>query len=156
MENLLDLIFENFWVVIILFGIVSSLFGGDKKQQNKKPYSETTQMPTITPAKQAEPKQVPQQQHHAKKVEEAAVRVQNKQQVKEEFSTVQAYLAEKAAMMNKETEQLPRKSRDLNRQLADEKVTQGTFSQNEIVNGIIMAEILGAPRAKKSYSGVRR
>ena len=156
MENLLDLIFENFWVVIILFGIVSSLFGGDKKQQNKKPYSETTQMPTITPAKQAEPKQMPQQQHHAKKVQEAAVRVQNKQRVKEELSTAQTYLAEKAAMMNKETEQLPRKSRDLNRQLADEKVTQGTFSQNEIVNGIIMAEILGAPRAKKPYSGVRR
>ena len=155
MENLFDLISENFWVIIILFGIVSSFFGGDKKQPSKKPYSETTQMPTMTP-KRPEYKQMPQQQHHAKKVQDAAARVQDKQQVKEELSAAQAYLAQKAAMMNKQSEQLPRKPLDLNQQLADEKVTKGTFSQNEIVNGIIMAEILGAPRAKKPYSGARR
>ena len=155
MGNIFDLIFENFWVAIILFGIVSSLFGGDKKQQNKKPYSETTLVPAITPAK-PEHKPMPQQQRYAKKVQETTAEVPYEQQVKEELSTARAYNAEKAAMKNKEREQLPRKSHNYNRPLVDEKVTQGTFSQNEIVNGIIMSEILGAPRAKKPYSRARR
>lgn len=158
MGNLFDLIFENFWVVLILFGIVSSMLGGDKKQQKRKPYSETTQMPTMTPAKRAEHKQVPRQQHRAKKVQEVAAKAQSYEQVKEELSTAQAYLAEKAAMIQKQkqAEQMPRKPQGLKTPVADSKVTQGTFSQNEVVNGIIMAEILGAPRAKKPYSGLRR
>ena len=154
MENLFDLIFDNFWIVLILFGIVSSMFGGDKKKQKSKPFSETTRMPTMT--QQTEHKQVPQQQRHAKKVQEAAASVKNNQQVKEELSTAQAYLAEKAAMMQKQAERLPKKSQDVKSPVTDSQVTKGTFSQNEVVNGIIMAEILGAPRAKKPYSQSRR
>ncbi|MGN1387577.1 MAG: hypothetical protein ACI4XS_13340 [Bacillus sp. (in: firmicutes)] len=155
MEHLFNLIFDNLWIVIILFGIVSSLFGGDKKQRKQKPFSETTRMPTMTQAKPAEQKQVLQKQA-AKKIQDAAAKVKESQPAKEELSSAQAYLAEKAALLQKQSERLPQKTLDISKPVSAEKKTQGTFSQNEVVNGIIMAEILGAPRAKKPYARSRR
>jgi len=158
MESLFDLIFENFWVLLILFGIVSSLFGGDKKKQKQKPYSETTQMPTMTPTILTESKKVLQRQNDEKKVKEiaAAVIPENTQQVKEELPTAYNYLTEKQAKLQRQSEPMRKKTPDLQVQKVDEKATRGTFSQDEVVNGLIMAEILGPPRAKKPHARSRR
>ena len=154
MEHLFNLIFDNLWVVIILLGLVSSLFGGDKKQQKKKPFSETTQMPTMTRSQQPKMEQKPQQ---VKKVQEVAGKSLNKDSVKEELSAAQTYLAERAAMLQQKKKQMPaRKPLETHQRTEKEAVARGTFSQNEVVNGVIMAEILGAPRAKKPYSQSRR
>ncbi|MBD3109729.1 cell envelope integrity protein TolA [Bacillus sp. AGMB 02131] len=154
MEHLFNLIFDNLWVVIILLGLVSSLFGGDKKQQKKKPFSETTQMPTMTRSQQPKMEQKPQQ---VKKVQEVAAKSLNKDSVKEELSAAQTYLAERAAMLQQKQKEMPaRKPLETHQRTEKEAVARGTFSQNEVVNGVIMAEILGAPRAKKPYSQSRR
>ena len=36
MESLFDFIFSNLWILVIAFGVISSLFGGDKKKKAKE------------------------------------------------------------------------------------------------------------------------
>lgn len=161
MEVLIDFFVRNIWLLIIVIGIISSLSG-----KKKKPEQEQEQGPNRPARPQQRPtvrevyRQAMQEITEASKpqVDEASTLME------EEFSRNQEQKAEL------ERAKLYQKKQQLERIKAAKPVvsiednsspiynTNLQFDQQRLVDGIIMSEVLGPPRARKNMnrSGVRR
>ena len=146
MDNLFDFIFSNLWIFIILFGVFSSFFGGDKKKEPKKHRPELD-LPTM---RQEEHKEVRREVKPAE-VKRPLPKVkpsiqEEKTVVSEQLRYSQEQLARQAAQIEEKVSTI-KKSQEV--QQKSGKPLPSLQQKNNLVNGIVMAEILGPPRAKK-------
>ncbi|MGG3943450.1 hypothetical protein ABEV54_18645 [Peribacillus psychrosaccharolyticus] len=160
MEVLIDFFIRNPWLLIIVIGIVTSLSGKKKKPEQEQ-----------TPNRPARPQQQPtvrevyrqamQEMTEASKppVDEASMLME------EELARNQEHKAEleRAKLYQKKQKQLERiKAAKPVLPIEDNSSpiynTNLQFDQQRLVDGIIMSEVLGQPRARKNMyrSGVRR
>ena len=151
MENLFDLIFSNLWILVIIFGALSSMLGGEnkKKKQQHRPVLDLptmrtdkkdepqTKMKTTSPKPEENTSRVPDMYSTAPK-EPSILEEQLRQ--RQEMWAKQAAAASAVKTVARQGEEHP----------ASEKTSElPSYSKNKLVTGIIMAEVLGPPRAKR-------
>ena len=146
MENLFDFVFSNLWIFIILFGVFSSLLGGDKKKEQKKHRPELD-LPTMRQEKHREVRQEVKPAEVERPLPKMKSSIQEeKPVVSEQFRYSQEQLARQAARIEEKVATI-KKSQEV--QQKSVKPLPSLQQKTNLVNGIVMAEILGPPRAKK-------
>jgi len=152
MSNLIDFVFENIGFVIVLIGIAASLMGGDSKKKDQKKFPETTQMPTsFEKAKPVIKKVVTESRKAAETVTPKQAQKTILTQVEQDYKSSMDRLAQQQVKLERQARQIKQDSL----LPAKRHGELPTYSNNKVVNGIIMAEVLGAPRSKKPFSGRR-
>lgn len=147
MESLFDFIFSNIWLLVIVFGVISSLFGGDKKKKGKE-HRPQLDIPTMRTEKYDEPKQKAQPVEMSIPVQEDKPKEQKETTMAEEqLRYMQERLARQAADVDKKVIAIQQSATTSRKQGG---VLPSYSQKSKLVNGIVMAEILGPPRAKKS------
>ena len=154
MSNLIDFVFENIGFVIVLIGIAASLMGGgENKKKNQKKFPETTQMPTTF--EKAKPV-VKRAITESKKVVETVAPKRDYQQPRATtMEKVEQDYNSTLERLSKQKNQLEKQVKQIKHNPTSHAKRHGelpTYSNNKLVNGIIMAEVLGAPRSKKPFS----
>lgn len=179
---MLEMLFENPFIIIILIGLISSLFGRSKAaDEAKRKQAEQRQKQTQTfeeqrPARSAfetfeqqrfepeieqepEPKLHPMFKHIFPDFEEEK-ETQIQQEALERAKRIEKYekrqreLEEEAKRIQARTEK-KKQEQELTskRDYVNDKILPETGSR--LVDGIIYAEILGQPRAKRAHSSRR-
>ena len=146
MESLFDFIFSNLWILVIAFGVISSLFGGDKKKKAKE-YRPQLDIPSMRQERYPEPKQEAQPVEVSTLVQEDKPKVQKETTMTvEQLRYMQERLARQAADVDKKVTAIQQST-------TASKKQGGALpfynKKSKLVNGIVMAEILGPPRAKR-------
>ncbi|MFS0780866.1 hypothetical protein [Bacillus sp. 1P06AnD] len=181
---MLDFLTDNPFLIIILIGVLSSLFGREKKKeesrrtQHRQGPAQTTHRtgPSTGQHHRADTrKNQPHSSHSPRtsgKMEQARTtlkqaaekKIEQARQMAETYThKAPAPKAEEVKeVFHDEMEDLQQKLRVYEEKLArsesisasirvQKDASDGRFSQNQLVNGIVMSEILGPPRAKKPY-----
>lgn len=160
MEVLIDFFVRNIWLLIIVFGIISSL-SGKKKKPDQEQVPNRPARPQQRPTVREVYRQAMQEMTEASKppVDEASTLME------EELARNQEHKAEleRAKLYQKKQQQLDRiQAAKPVLSIEDNSSpiynTNLQFNQQRLVDGIIMSEVLGPPRARKNMyrSGVRR
>ncbi|MBA9025480.1 MULTISPECIES: hypothetical protein [Bacillaceae] len=161
MESLFDWIFGNIWVIAIIFGIISSMFS-KKKATQRDPKSTGT--PT-TPINQKPVREQNLPKHDQSKTirqfyEEAKKAMEPSRPDTLEIETdtkpnAEVWLKEQELKQQEaERKRQIQLKEDLavRKEISDDSSpvyqTNFTISQQKVLDGIIMAEVLGPPRAK--------
>ena len=155
-------------IVFIIIAIISSLFNKDKKQPEKQKPSKQ-QMPSFgqqTIPEKSNP--VPEKQRPAaKSLEDFANEIfgqlnekveQQKPQQPRQFQTIpvapvnetaREVAIEQAKAAERRSERPPLGERPLTKKLSEQSKSFAPKSRADLVQGLIMAEILGPPKAKR-------
>lgn len=157
-------------IIFIIIGIISALFNKDKKQPEKQKPSKQ-QMPSF--GQQTVPeksKPVPQKQRPAarsledfaneifgqlnEKVEEQKPQARQSQRIPEVIApavaeTSRELAIEQAKAAERRSERPPLGERSLTKKLTEQSIPFAPKSRADLVQGIIMAEVLGPPKAKR-------
>lgn len=170
---MLDFLFENPFLLLILIGILSSMFTSKKAKDNKsgkqqgpkKKWQEVLQElqgEWEEQKKQASDSVRPIQTEEPSKQDEA--RVAELKRLQQEYEEQQAALE---AAKTKEYENMLANAKQIESMQYDYASTitdkaspvykhRLKFGKEEVVQGIIMSEVLGKPRAKQSFRQQRR
>ncbi|KMY50846.1 hypothetical protein [Peribacillus loiseleuriae] len=160
MESLFDLIFGNIWVIAIIIGIVSSMF---KKKKEKQSEPKRTGTPTAPinqkPVREQNPryertKTIRQFYEEAKKSMEAprpaALETEHEAKPATEVWAKEQELKKQESERTRKMQ--PKSVSAVRNEISDHNspVYQTNFeiTQQKVMDGIIMAEVLGPPRAK--------
>lgn len=169
MESLFDLIFGNIWFIVIIIGIVSSMFKKKKEQQSepKRTGTPTTPINQKPVREQSRPRHEPtktirQFYEEAKKAMEppvpAALEIEPEAKPAAEVWAKEQELQQQAAERTRKMQ--PKSISAVGNEISDHNspVYQTTFeiNQQKVLDGIIMAEVLGLPRAKNRRRSGRR
>ena len=160
-------------IIFAIIAIISALFNKDKKQPEKQKPSKQ-QMPSF--GQQTVPeksKPVPQKQRPAaksledfaneifgqlnEKVEQAKPQQQKPQQTRQSqtvpvtptVETARQVAIEQAKIAERRSERPPLGDRPLTKKLSTESISYAPNSRKDLVQGLIMSEILGPPKAKR-------
>ena len=155
-------------IFLIIIGIISSLFNKDKKQTEKQKPSKQ-QMPSFgqqTIPEKSNP--VPEKQRPAaksledfaneifgqlnEKVEQQKPKQQRQSQtvpVTPTVETARQVAIEQAKAAERRSERPPLGDRPLTKKLSTESISFAPKSRKDLVQGLIMAEVLGPPKAKR-------
>lgn len=168
----MDWIFDNmFLVIIIISGIISVLSGGKKNEEAKKKRQSTPPQNRPQQRQQTAKSTMSHQPSRNKRVQPRAERQIYREESRPDISAGSVEEQQKEQMerlrsryqtaSRGDLEDLADKFKDLvvERQNEEEslgkremkKRVSGNLDGKGLVNGIIMAEVLGAPRAKKPY-----
>lgn len=141
----MEFLFENPFILIVLIGIISSLFKKKKveeksKSPNPKPFVESMPFPEPDIVQEFEYTHIPEQ-------EVASELDAEKKQLEEEIAS----LKKQKQSLTKETERL--KSIDRTQQVSFTPKETSTPSTQEqtLVEAVIWSEILGPPRSRKPH-----
>lgn len=161
MESLFDLIFGNIWVIAIIIGVITSMFS---KKKDKQGEPKRTGTPT-TPVNQKPVREQNQPRHDQAKTirqfyEEAKKAMEPPRPAVEEIEHEAKPTAEVWAKEQELKQQEAERKRKIQlkedlavrKEITDDNSpvyqTNFTISQQKVLDGIIMAEVLGPPRAK--------
>ncbi|RLL48043.1 hypothetical protein D8M04_01825 [Oceanobacillus piezotolerans] len=164
MEGLLDLIFENFFVILILLSGLLGLFGKNEKDKKtdkphpKRPSPSNTTMEQKSQRKVQEPSSpIPTtiSIEDQKKEQMERLASQLKTDVKASMEAINgreisnhSFDAFKGKELQRKAEQLSEEQKKLKREIGNNLTKKG------LVQGIIMSEVLGPPRARKPFRTV--
>ncbi|MFB6465764.1 hypothetical protein ACE38V_02980 [Cytobacillus sp. Hz8] len=168
-------LFENPFIIIVIIGIISSLFKKEKDQKKKAPIKgrssrQTKAFPTQkswqTPRSNGNPfnkplmrSEMPEQQHREIKPFEQKRTIESSmndlasqyEEVKQEaISQIEELNKQKAQM-----EQQVAKIKAINVEKKSNSINQAKL-ENKLRDAVIWSEILGPPRAKKSHRSFTR
>ncbi|MFJ5621432.1 hypothetical protein ACIQD3_01620 [Peribacillus loiseleuriae] len=161
MESLFDLIFKNIWVIAIIIGIVSRMFKTKKEKQGEP---KRTGTPT-TPINQKPVHEQNRPRHERTKTirqfyEEAKKSMESPRpaalEIEHEVKSAAEVWAKEQELQQQESERTrkmqPKSISAAGNEISDHNspVYQTNFeiTQQKVIDGIIMAEVLGPPRAK--------
>ncbi|MGN1400752.1 MAG: hypothetical protein ACI4XL_04545 [Bacillus sp. (in: firmicutes)] len=156
-EEIIDFIFGNIFILIIILGAISSFFG-KKESKEKRPAAPSQPRPNPNPVsdtlKEFQRKYQESIGEEKKAAEPLASPIRGKVKKAEpaissahdDFLKEQERLQEKARQISRKTNSI---RSTIATEKAGEKAEMPVFSKNTLVNGIIMAEVLGKPRARR-------
>lgn len=173
MQSLIDLITSNLWIILILFGVISGLFGKKKKPDQQSRPTLPTKAGTRQPVnqgrtqRQEQParniREVYQQAKRAIQDEAKAIRSQAEpvqHEVKVNLEDEKAALHQQREKHRVEKVEQTESSALMQRTISDANspVYQPSLHMNnqKLIDGMIMSEILGPPRAKQKRRTGRR
>lgn len=163
-ESIFNLLTENPFIFVILIGVISTLFGRDKetKKEQKPPQQRPHRAPTNQAEREKEQRNMSTLERTKKMLEDASAK-----KVKEVVSSSKVKAHEVESELSREYDNYLQKRSMLENQAAEMEIQVTSikqaarntkqvhelkaFSKNKLVDGIIMSEILGPPRAKKPF-----
>lgn len=180
MEAIIDFIFSNFIIVLIIIGGLAKLLGGDNKEQQKKQTNQpprptearkqTTPIPGRPRAQQpkasrstnpmGQPRSVGQsisiEEEQQKQFEQLAGKmnaesVHRLENLSDEITSGNE-ITDSAISLNKKRSHHPPKHNKHRKQVKHQMKKR--LSENGLTESIIMAEVLGPPRARKPYKSI--
>ncbi|MUK87088.1 hypothetical protein GMD78_01550 [Ornithinibacillus sp. L9] len=165
MGELIDFFLGNIFFLVIVIGALLRLFSGNsnqnkeeqRKTQQNRPRQQTNPRPSTSPSRANTQRDVKTnttasqsisvEEQQKQQLEKLAGRMNTKmEQSIEDLSTNTTDLGETLKRPKKEATSL--KEEDYRKRI------KGNLSRDGLVNSVIMAEVLGAPRARKPYRSV--
>lgn len=169
MEHIIDLIFDNFLIVAVIVGGLLKFLSGDSKQaeeNRKKPHERSKNIPRPTPTPSGG-KYIPPQAKKvvtksAPNIESMSIEEQQQEQLERLAGQLKSDLSKTLhdVKSTKDATPLPLQlnksvKNNVNRkQKPIKKVLRTKLSRDGLMESIIMAEVLGSPRATKPYQSV--
>lgn len=162
-------IFDNLFIIIIIISGIIGFFNNSnekQKQQEKEkkkapPQRPRRTVPERTPERKPQPvaeQRVYREERSRDTVSTASIAEQQKQQMEKLASKYSAISNSKIEDLKSQTNSgsilLEPEKETSKKQERLKKQVVGNLGAKGLVNGIIMSEILGPPRAKKSYKSV--
>ncbi|MFS0751402.1 hypothetical protein [Oceanobacillus sp. 1P07AA] len=160
----MDWIFENlFLIFIIISGIIAVLGDGKKKnqeEQNKKtpPQKQSNSAPRTTQRQPRAERKVYTEQERPT-MSAGNIQEQQQEQMKRIANKYSAQVQNVEDLEEKDTSTVLPATKDDNQGISQQEMKRrvtSNLSAEGLVNGIIMSEVLGSPRAKKPYRSVVR
>lgn len=161
----MDWIFENlFLIFVIISGIIAVLGDGKKKNQEEQkkktpPRKQSSSAPRTTQRQPRAERKVYTENDRPNMSAAGNIQEQQQEQMKRIANKYSAQVQNVENLEKKDTSTvLPTKKDDhqgISQQEMKRRVTSN-LSAEGLVNGVIMAEVLGSPRAKKPYRSVIR
>ncbi|MGT8903266.1 hypothetical protein ACSUUJ_01140 [Bacillus safensis] len=161
----MDILFENPLLIAIIIGIISAVFGKIGKQeeneehnQQKKPAPQRKQEPQKQ-TKQTSPDPVVTDQldDFGDVHDHGGMKKKTSQSLQDRYTATLAEMEERKNELNKEFQSL---ERELTRPKAASAEMRPKFieklNQDTIVQGMILGEVFGEPRAKKPHRTMKR
>lgn len=172
MEQLIDLIFENPFLLVIILGALFSLFGGKKKEeqqeqrqrQNQRTGSQQqrqqqSQQPMRTKSNPSQPRQQVKKKTQEKRAPQLSIEEQRARQMARFASNhvTEHHSAEADEKLVRADERRKTEIQNLTSSY-DQKRFKKEFKQGltreGLINSVIMAEVLGSPRARNPYESI--
>lgn len=175
---MIDFLTDNPFLIFILIGIISSLFGKEKMKEDSRHTGR--QKPNGPQRSQTAAPQRPQQQakpltpvtpHKPSVSKSARIEDASKENAAEKANQTKRILESYIQESGEGIDPHPEGHRAFQKEVyeQEEKINQKAkeglqrepgrklpeFSRNQLVNGIIMSEILGPPRAKKPFQRMK-
>ncbi|MFS8302054.1 MULTISPECIES: hypothetical protein [Bacillus] len=158
----MDILFENPLLIAIIIGIISAVFGKIGKQEENEQKNQQNK-----PAPQRKP--VPQKQTSPDPVvtdqlddfgdvhDHGGMKKQGSQSLQDRYTATLAEMEERKSELNKEFQSL---ERELTRPKAASAGMKPKMieklNQDTVVQGMILGEVFGEPRAKKPHRTMKR
>lgn len=159
----MEWLFENPLLIIIIIGaIASALKRGKSEEEQRKNVpqrkSASEGKPLEEPGSMTFPRQEPNRRPARSQTSRAEKEFsQKRKQIEDRMAVLKEQeleLSEKAERINNKVEHLQSERQE--RQTGSKKAYSIQLDKESMVNGIIMSEILGAPRAKRSHRSLSR
>ncbi|MBM7597926.1 hypothetical protein JOC34_000283 [Virgibacillus halotolerans] len=172
----MDWIFDNFFIVIVIIaGIYGFLKDKTEKQKQQQRKSQNNQRPTATPSGTPRPKQHHQQEHKQRQQPQENVRTTRSEQqqtvamktIEEQQKEQMKQFANKYKINAKQAGQekashkafIGGRARDPKQDQSHtavrfKKQMKNNLGRKGLINSIVMAEVMGPPRAKKPYKSI--
>ncbi|MBR7796988.1 hypothetical protein GT022_13125 [Agaribacter marinus] len=165
LSNLIDAIFSNFFIVFaIIAGIIGVLKDGSKKDDQKGNRQPNRTKPTPTPSggtpNRNRTQSIPNSTNASTTVSTISVDDQHKEQMERLANQMGADKSSESLDITKYSKTLDRgQIQQIDDELTEvqkqlKKQVSNNLTRKGLVNGIIMAEVLGKPRAIKPYRNV--
>lgn len=170
MDSLIDLVLGNLWLIVIVIGIVSSIFGkkGDAGRQGQE---RSPSRPSVPGEEGGQPQRMTMREVYRQAIgelekqmspeSEAQVRESRVPDVQTEPKTEVLKRAEAELRASEQKrKQAEARSQQLGRPaISDEEspiyVKDMEFGRDRLAEGIILSEVLGAPRSRKPHKSRR-
>ena len=169
MESLIDVILGNLWLVIIVIGVISSMFGKKRSPDQQPQNSPRSAVPSAET--RGQPKRMTMKEVYRQAVQEIEKQLDpsggaegSKTEIQEAASKAEA-AAERAEEQRKTFEKKRKQAEAARTQqlsrpaIGDEDspiyVKDLQVSRERLAEGMILSEILGPPRSKKPHRSRR-
>lgn len=161
----MDILFENPLLIAIIIGIISAVFGKIGKQEEKEQKNQQSKpAPQRKPVPQKQTKQtspdpvVTDQLNDFGDVHDhGGMKKQGSQSLQDRYTATLAEMEERKSELNKEFQSL---ERELTRPKAASAGMKPKMieklNQDTVVQGMILGEVFGEPRAKKPHRTMKR
>ncbi len=156
--NLIDFILDNAFLLVIILGAISSFLGkGSKKADDPLP-ERPKQRPTVTQTLKDYQRKYEETIEQSKRTlsdfgNPEASRDTVQEAAEAEISSAMDDYLEKQEELRRKAEAMEQKIgrfKNVSSGSSADRKTMGAFSKNPVVNGLIMAEVLGPPRSKQN------
>ncbi|KIL16152.1 hypothetical protein AAZR19_05515 [Bacillus sp. Je.9.29.b] len=158
----MDILFENPLLIAIIIGIISAVFGkigkqeeNEEQNQQKKPAPQRKQVPQ----KQTSPDPVVTDQldDFGDVHDHGGMKKKTSQSLQDRYTATLAEMEERKNELNKEFQSLERELTRPKAASAEEKPKIiEKLNQDTIVQGMLLGEVFGEPRAKKPHRTMKR
>ncbi|MGX9291336.1 hypothetical protein ACSLGF_08925 [Bacillus sp. A015] len=160
----MDILFENPLLIAIIIGIISAVFGkigkqeeNEQKNQQNKPAPQRKPMPQKQQTKQKSPDLVVTDHDFGDVHDHGGMKKNTSQSLQDRYTDTLAEMEERKSELNKEFQSL---ERQLTRPKASAVEMKphiiDKVNQNTVVQGMLLGEVFGEPRAKKPHRTMKR
>ncbi|MCC9087846.1 hypothetical protein [Bacillus pumilus] len=162
----MDILFENPLLIAIIIGIISAVFGkigkqeeNEQKNQQNKSAPQRKPMPQNQQTKQKSPDLVVTDQldDFGDVHDHGGMKKNTSQSLQDRYTDTLAEMEERKSELNKEFQSL---ERQLTRPKASAVEMKphiiDKLNQNTVVQGMLLGEVFGAPRAKKPHRTMKQ
>ncbi|WP_342461809.1 hypothetical protein [Bacillus sp. FSL R5-0286] len=161
----MDILFENPLLIAIIIGIISAIFGKiGKQEENEQKNQQNKPAPQRKPVPQKQTKQTSPDPVVTDQLDDfgdvhdhGGMKKQGSQSLQDRYTATLAEMEERKSELNKEFQ-------SLERELTRPKVASAgmkpkmieKLNQDTVVQGMILGEVFGEPRAKKPHRTMKR
>ncbi|WP_068674339.1 hypothetical protein [Oceanobacillus sp. Castelsardo] len=165
MEAILEAIFSNFFLILVILSGIFSFFKKNTEDQkkNKTPSKQKTKPKTVQPSARST-ETTKKRPVYTSKIEDTIQESLQQLSVEEQQKAQMERLAEKFNT-NKEIGRTIEQGLDFSQSFSNSKILKTKqiekrtdfnmrLKRNDLVQGVILSEVLGSPRSKKPYQTV--
>src|SRR5690625_1465184 len=163
MEELIEVLLANPFLILVILGGLISFFRGNKERAKQEEENQPPSRPTQTQTTRQPSQQQPTQQRTTVQRKERVEidnrsidehRIEQMDQLRKQLSVDSHHMPKEASESHFENlERLPLNHTPYRKQKFKKKMKKNVTKQG-LINGIIMAEVLGPPRSKKPYRNI--
>lgn len=161
----MDILFENPLLIAIIIGIISAVFGKIGKQEEKEQKNQQSKpAPQRKPVPQKQTKQTSPDPVVTDQLDDfgdvhdhGGMKKQGSQSLQDRYTATLAEMEERKSELNKEFQSLERElTRPKAASVGMKPKMIEKLNQDTVVQGMILGEVFGEPRAKKPHRTMKR
>ncbi|MBU8639807.1 MULTISPECIES: hypothetical protein [Bacillus] len=157
----MDILFENPLLIAIIIGIISAVFGKigkqEEKEQDNRQHKPAPQNKPMPQKKAENPVSTDQLDDFGDVHDHGGMKKQGSQSLQDRYTATLAEMEERKSELNKEFKSLERQLTKPKASAAEMKPhVIDKLNQNTVVQGMLLGEVFGEPRAKKPHRTMNR